>query len=152
MTMKTRAWAICIGLFLLGFALGAYLFADTQRRSLLAVADCDHCLEPNEVAGLAASVLIQTAPSFVPSKVLETERTLVIDHPMPQDEHHVVLFPKRDIKNIGTLQESDREYLVDLFATVGRIVEERNLRNYRLWTNGPGAQMVTYLHFHLAGH
>ncbi len=61
------------------------------------------------------------------------------------------MIPKKDIKNIGELSDLDRDYLVDLFSVVGEIVREEKLIDYRVVTNGPGYQGVSYLHFHLIG-
>jgi len=141
---------VTVGVFVLGVIVGAFLFSRTQRRSLLAVAECDQCLAPNEISGLVASVLVQRTPGVIP-KVIETDRTLVVRHPMPQAPHHYVLLPKRDIKNIGRIAPGDEAYLVDLMAVAARLVREDKMSEYRLWTNGPGEQAVGYLHFHLAG-
>lgn len=150
MTGRRFRVLVTVGAFVLGVMVGAFLFSKTQRRSLLAVAECDHCLAPNEISGLVASVLVQRAPGVIP-RVLETERTLVIRHPMPQARYHFVLLPKRDIRNIGRIGPGDEEYLVDLMAVAARLVRENKLSEYRLWTNGPGEQAVGYLHFHLTG-
>ena len=141
---------VTVGAFVLGVIVGAFLFSKTQRRSLLAVTECDHCMAPNEISGLVASVLVQRTPGVIP-KVLETERTLVVRHPMPQARFHYVLLPRRDIRNIGRIAPGDEEYLVDLMAVAARLVSENKLSEYRLWTNGPGEQAVGYLHFHLTG-
>ena len=141
---------VTVGVFVLGVVVGALLFSKTQRRSLLAVTECDHCMTPNEISGLVASVLVQQTPGVIP-KVLETERTLVVRHPVPQARHHYVLLPKRDIRNIGRIARGDEEYVVDLMAVAARLVNENKMSEYRLWTNGPGEQAVGYLHFHLAG-
>ena len=149
--MNRRAKLVSTGTFVLGLLVGGYLFADSQKRSLLAVGECENCLHPNEIAGLLASVAIQRAPGLLPNVILETDLTLVIEHPAPQAENHVVLIPKRDIKNVGSFAEGDEEYIVDLMASASRIVQERGLKDYRIWSNGPARQLVGYLHFHLAG-
>ena len=149
--MNRRAKLVNIGTFVLGLLVGGYLFADSQKRSLLAVGECENCLHPNEIAGLLASVAIQRAPGLLPNVVLETDLTLVIEHPAPQAKNHVVLIPKRDIKNVGSIAEGDEAYIVDLMASASRIVQEQGLKDYRIWSNGPAKQLVAYLHFHLAG-
>jgi diadenosine tetraphosphate (Ap4A) HIT family hydrolase len=73
----------------------------------------------------------------------------VIEHPRPQARLHYLVIPKRDIKNIAELSDSDNEYLIDAFKVAREIIKENNLTDYRLTTNGPGYQGVTYLHFHL---
>lgn len=147
---KPKVIGFAAGLFLAGFMIGGYLFADTQRRTVLALHNCEkNCLRPNELAGLLVSVGIQRFPSFIPSIVMQTDKTLVIAHPSPQDRIHYVIIPKKDIKNIGELSEDDREYLVDAFSAVSHIVKDQHLKQYEVITNGPAYQAATYLHFHL---
>ena len=38
-----------------------------------------------------------------------------------------------------------------MFAVAGKLARDNKLEHYRLLSNGPGKQMVTYLHFHLLG-
>ena len=140
---------IFLGL-LTGVIIGGYLFSDTRPRSVLALNRCGGtCLQANEFVGLLASVGIQKLPALLPSVIRETDRTIVIEHPSPQARVHYLIIPKRDIKNVGEVSEDDREYLMDVFRVTGDIVNEKQLVNYRLITNGPGYQGVTYLHFHL---
>jgi diadenosine tetraphosphate (Ap4A) HIT family hydrolase len=85
----------------------------------------------------------------MPFKVFETDKTVVIKHPFSSDRVHYVIIPKKDIKNIGQISEADARYLTDAFLVARCIIEREKLWRYRLYTNGPGAQDVTYLHFHL---
>jgi len=147
---KLKPLIIILLTLLVGVATGGYLFSDSQPRSFLAIHKCQNtCLQPNELAGLLASVGIQKLPMLIPSVMAETERTVVIEHPAPEARIHYLVVPKKDIKNIADVTESDEEYLVDAFRVIGGIVKEKNLVKYRLVTNGPGYQEVTYLHFHL---
>jgi histidine triad (HIT) family protein len=135
---------------LIGIILGGYLFSHTQPRSFLALNKCEGtCLQQKELLGLLTSVGIQRFSSFAPAVVKETDKTIVIEHPRPQARIHYLVIPKKDIKNIAELSESDREYLVDMFAVMREIITEKNLVDYRIVTNGPAYQGVTYLHFHL---
>ena len=135
---------------LLGVMLGGYLFSNTRPRSFLALNKCEStCLQPNELVGLLASVGVQRFSSLIPSVVKETDKTIVIEHPSPHSRIHYLVIPKRDIKNLGELSDSDAEYLIDLFKVMSEIVREKNLVDYQVITNGPGYQSVTYFHFHL---
>lgn len=62
---------------------------------------------------------------------------------------HFVLFPKRDSKNILELTLEDQPFVIACFALARELVREGNVHNWRLVTNGPALQHVTYLHFHL---
>ena len=135
---------------LVGVVLGGYLFSDSRPRSFLALNKCEgNCMQANELVGLVASVGIQKFSVLVPSVIRETDKTIVIEHPSPHSRIHYVVLPKRDIKNLGELSDSDAEYLVDSFRVMTELVREKNLTDYQAMTNGPGYQGVTYLHFHL---
>jgi histidine triad (HIT) family protein len=147
---KLKLILLMLVTLVMGVILGGYLFADTRPRSFLAVNKCEGtCFEANELLGLLTSVGIQRFLALLPAVVKETDKTIVIEHPSPQARIHYLVIPKRDIKNIGELSDGDNEYLVDAFKLVREIVKEKNLTNYRLVTNGPGYQGLTYLHFHL---
>ena len=147
---KARSYLPILVALLIGVILGGYLFSNTQPRSFLALHRCQNaCLQPKELVGVLTSVGIQKVPLLIPSVVLETEKTVVIEHPAPEARIHYLIFPKKDIRNIADVSESDGEYLMDAFRVVREIVKEKNLERYRLITNGPGYQGVTYLHFHL---
>jgi diadenosine tetraphosphate (Ap4A) HIT family hydrolase len=61
---------------------------------------------------LVGSVLVQRAPGLIPGKVLETDYTLVIDHPFPDYDTHLVFIPKKDIKDLGNLSAEELHILV----------------------------------------
>lgn len=133
-----------------GLILGGYLFSDTRPRSFLALNKCEGtCLQANELLGLAASVGLQRFSMLAPAVVKETDKTIVIDYPGPHAGVHYLLIPRKDIKNIADASDTEREYLLDTLKVAGEIIREKNLVDYRLTTNGPGYQGVTYLHFHL---
>jgi histidine triad (HIT) family protein len=71
-----------------------------------------------------------------------------MQHPRPEARVHLLLIPKRDIKNIGEITEADQEFVMGCFALVSSLATKNNAQNYRLLSNGPALQHVTYLHFH----
>jgi len=135
--------------FVAGIAVGGYLFSASQPRSFLALANCDRCYRPNDLAGLLASVGIQRAHGALPLVVKETDRCMAIKHPFPEARVHFVVFPKKDVKSIADVAVDDQPYVLDCLAVIRALVVEHRLRAYRVVTNGPGFQGVTYLHFHL---
>ncbi len=137
--------------FVLGFAAGGWWLQDTRPRSLLALPACERCLHPNEVAGLLTAGLIHSHPAFVPSVVAETDRVIAIKHPFPKDKFHFVIFPKRDVRNLGDVDPGEREDLVEVMAVGATLIRDHHLQRYRFWTNGPEGQATAYLHFHLSG-
>ncbi len=136
--------SICVGVLI-----GGYLFSDSRPRSYLALNRCQDCLTHEDLLGLVASVGIQRFSGLMPFVVFETDRTIAIERPFSSERIHYVIIPKKDIKNIGEISEDDGPYLTDLFLVGRWIIERENLSKYRLYTNGPGHQDVTYLHFHL---
>lgn len=135
--------------FIAGLLVGGFLFSDSRPRSLLNIFSCTHCLATNEVAGLLASVVVQKMPRLIPNVIIETDKTIVFKHPRPKHRIHYIFVPKKDIKNIGELTDEDNEYIIDLFSTIVTVINKLETKNYRLWSNGPEKQDVTYLHFHL---
>lgn len=141
--------ALALFTFIVGILVGGLLFSDSKPRSLLNINKCGSFLAPNDVAGLFASVVVQKMPLFIPNIILETDKTIVFKHPRPKHRIHYMFVPKKDIKNIGELTDEDNKYIIDLFSTIVAIVNKLGIKNYKLWTNGPEKQDVTYLHFHL---
>jgi histidine triad (HIT) family protein len=133
----------------LGIVIGGSLFNESQPRSFLSLNQCQNCLSPKDLAGLLASVGIQKFPDLMPFVVLETDKTIVIKNPLPKARVDYVIIPKKDIKNIEQISVEDAPYLFDAYEVARYIIEKEKLTNYRLFTNGPGFQDVTYLHFHL---
>ena len=135
--------------FALGLLIGWWLFSDSRPRQLIALRRCSHASSREELLGLLASIGVQKLTRLIPGMVLETDKTIVFKHPRPKYRIHYIFAPKKDIKDIGDFSEDDREYLIDLFAAIATVINQESLQDYKLWTNGPGKQDVTYLHFHL---
>lgn len=136
-----------------GIGIGAWLFADTQPRSLLNVVKCDvTCLRMSDVAGLVASIGIQKFPAAIPLLIAQSDTCVAIRHPYSPFRHHYVFFPRRDIRNIGTLAEGDERYVMGCMALMGSVIADRHLESYRMHSNGPLQQDISYLHFHLVSH
>ena len=145
---RSGVWIAVIA-FGAGLVVGGYLFSASQPRSFLALSQCDHCYQPKDLAGLLASVGIQRAEAALPLVQKETDKCLAIRHPVPEARVHFVVFPKKDVKSIADVSVDDGSYVLDCVAVIRALVTENGLRNYRVVTNGPGFQGVTYLHFHL---
>jgi hypothetical protein len=147
--MRPRYAIALLTVFLLGVAIGGYVFSRSLPRSFLAITECaQQCLRPSELAGLLVSAGIQRMPTALPRVEYESDKCIAIAHPSPETRIHLVLFPKRDIKNIGALSVGDAPYVLDCFAMVREISERTQIKHYRLLTNGPARQHVAYLHFH----
>src|SRR3989344_332243 len=129
---------LIITLFI-GIIIGGYLFSDTHPRAVFEINNCSAgCFDQEELAGLLVSAGIQKTQSVIPKVIKETEKTIVIDHPTPETEIHYVVFPKKDIRNIGEISAEDSDYIMDSLTTIRVIVEEKDLKSYQVITNGPG--------------
>ena len=135
--------------FALGLLIGWWLFSDSRPRQLIKLGGHSHTSSREELLGLMASVGVQKLSRLIPGIILETDKTIVFKHPSPKYKLHYIFAPKKDIKDIGDFSEDDKEYLLDLFAAIATVIKQESIQDYRLWTNGPGKQDVTYLHFHL---
>jgi histidine triad (HIT) family protein len=148
--VKRLAVLIGVVAFAGGVIAGGYLFARSQPRAFLAPGKCgSSCYSSKELAGLLASVGITHAPGLVPRVVQETDKCLAIANPIPEGRYHFVLFPKKDIKDIGDVAPDDAPYVMDCIGVIQALIREHGLRAYQVFTNGPGLQKVAYLHFHL---
>lgn len=146
----TRKLTIIFVVFVAGIIAGGYLVTHIQPRNFISISNCDEsCFKSNELLGLLGSVGIKL--DRIPDVVYETDKSIVVKHPTPSAPVHYVIIPKKDIKSIQDINEGDQEYIMDSFAVVRELVNRDNLKNYRVYTNGPGYQEVAYLHFHLTG-
>jgi histidine triad (HIT) family protein len=94
---------------------------------------------------------IFTYMSFlIPAKRLrETSSLLAFHHPSPGYKFHVLIVPKRQVDSITNLDPQDTAFLTDLYSTVQSLVNEFQLKAYRLIVNGGEYQDFPHLHFHL---
>lgn len=138
---------LCI--FLSGMITTGILQKNIEPRSFLSLKHCENtCLHINEIVGLAAAIGITHAPGLIPNVVYETDKNIAMEVPFSRN-YHVVIFPKKDIKNIGVLSNEEKEYLTDAYAIMQKLIADNRLSQYLIYTNGPGYQKVAYLHFHL---
>lgn len=149
--MKIRKTAIWLLVFVLGFACGAAVFVRIQARPLPPLSDCDRgeCLSDPQLLGLLTSVGLRVAPGLMPDVVGRSRHCVGISSPQPEAKIDLVFFPTRDMRNLLDVTPADAPQLMDCFALMRRVAEERGLDNWKIMTNGPGQQRIAYLHFHL---
>jgi histidine triad (HIT) family protein len=82
-------------------------------------------------------------------RLRETSSLLAFHHPTPGYKFHVLIVPKRQADSLASLDVSDTVFLTDLYATVQSLVNEFQLKAYRLIVNGGEYQDFPQLHFHL---
>ena len=72
-----------------------------------------------------------------------------IRSPRPEARVDLVFFPLRDMRDLLDLSVADQPALADCLALMRRVATEQKLGTWKIVSNGPGYQEVSYLHFHL---
>lgn len=102
-----------------------------------------------------ASVFKLIIDGKLPSKkVFENERILAIEDIHPVAPVHILIIPKKEIRDLQSVEAEDLPLLQEVVAVAQKIAEEKGVEGgYRLLTNnGPDAgQTIFHLHFHLIG-
>ncbi len=86
--------------------------------------------------------------------VFENERIIAFKDIHPAAPVHLLIVPKKEIKDLQSLQPEDYPLLGEIVSVAQRLAKEFNIdEGYRLLTNnGPlGGQVIFHLHFHLIG-
>lgn len=91
----------------------------------------------------------------IPSeKVYEDNDVYAFKDVNPEAPVHILIIPKRHIKSVDELEETDKELVGRIFLVAKKLAKENKLENgYRLVSNigEEGGQSVKHLHFHLLG-
>ena len=145
--MRTIARLLLV--FALGAAVGGWFFAGTRWRPFLVPAGSGQRLDREELLGLIGSITVRRAPQALPDVLMTTKYSVAFVSPWPEARTHIVIVPRRDIKDLADLRKGDEAYLVDAMAVAGRLARLRGLRRWQFVTRGPDEQAVRYLHFHL---
>lgn len=83
------------------------------------------------------------------TRLRETANLLAFHHPSPSYKFHVLILPKRQVDSLASFDPNDAAFLTDLYSTVQSLVDEFQLKAYRLIVNGGEYQDFPHLHFHL---
>ena len=84
-------------------------------------------------------------------RVYENEYVLAFWHPKPYWEKHILVVPKKAIKDLHSIKDDDTIYVSEIFKAIRKIVVEQewDKEDYTVVTNGGSRQEVKQLHFHL---
>lgn len=89
----------------------------------------------------------------IPAKIVyEDDHCIAFHDVSPQAPVHVLLIPKKEIENVASLEEVDRELAGHLLLSVNNVAKALNIENgYRVVANcgADGGQSVDHLHFHI---
>ncbi|MBC7990354.1 MAG: HIT domain-containing protein [Luteimonas sp.] len=139
-------------MFLAGVITGGYLFSNTISRSFLAVHACDdQCWRLKDLVGILGSAGIRHVPRLLPFFEVESQHCVAVRHPNSDDPYHITYLPKRDVRNVLELTSQDVPYLLGCLALAREHAAKAGIKSYRLVSNGPSRQHVTYFHFHVIG-
>ena len=83
------------------------------------------------------------------NRVYEDELVIAFWHPKPFWEKHILIVPKKNIKNIISIYDSNEKYYLAVFNAVKIIIEKLKWSEYTLLSNGGTRQEINQLHFHL---
>jgi histidine triad (HIT) family protein len=87
--------------------------------------------------------------------VHQDERCVAFRDVAPKAPVHLLVIPRRELKNIGAMGEGDRELLGHLLWVCRKVAHEAGLAEggYRIVSNvgADGGQTVDHLHFHVLG-
>lgn len=91
----------------------------------------------------------------LPSEIVfEDERVIAIKDINPLAPVHLLIMPKKEIKNMQEMQEKDLSLIVDIVKVAQDLAKRFGVfENYRLITNNgkEAGQEIFHLHFHLIG-
>lgn len=91
----------------------------------------------------------------IPSEIVfENDRFIAIKDIAPVAPVHLLIIPKKHIKNISDAKEVDKELLGEVFFIAQKLASSFGIeKGYRLITNNgsEAGQTVYHLHFHLIG-
>jgi len=87
-------------------------------------------------------------------KVFENDLVLAIKDINPRAPVHLLIMPKKEIRNLQSASEEDYELITECVKVAQQLAKEFNIEDgYRLLTNNGSSagQSVYHLHFHLIG-
>ena len=87
-------------------------------------------------------------------KVFENETVIAFKDIAPVAPVHILIVPKKEIRNLQALQKDDFTLIGDVIEVAQKLAKDYGIEDgYRLLTNnGKGAgQTIFHLHFHLIG-
>ena len=97
------------------------------------------------------SIFTKIINKEIPAEILyEDDLCIAINDINPKSEIHILVIPKKPIKNINFVEKEDKNILGHLFIVCKNLAKELNIEKsgYQILTEG-GGQTVMHLHLHL---
>lgn len=85
--------------------------------------------------------------------ILETGQVMVFPDIAPVAPIHLLVVPKKHIREFAALKAEDGEVWEEMVETLHNLIVKYKLdkKGYRLVLNGGGAQLIDHFHIHLVG-
>lgn len=101
----------------------------------------------NIIVGLAFGKFDRLLPI---NRLIDNEYVVAFWHPKPAYKKHILIVPKKSIKNLSALRENEIIYINEVFKAAKELVKSHYLdENYSIIMNGGSKQKIPQLHFHL---
>jgi histidine triad (HIT) family protein len=104
---------------------------------------------------MSASIFKQIIDKKIKAEILhEDDQCLVIKDINPQAPFHALIIPKREIKHLGEIEESDSHLMGHLLNVCKTIAIQAGIsQGFRVVINNgaQAGQSVDHLHFHVLG-
>ena len=103
----------------------------------------------NQEDTIFAKIIRREIPADI---VYETDRVLAFNDISPQAPIHILIIPKKAMRDVSSVKDADAEIVGELFLAARDLVQKLGIKGgYRLVVNnGPQAgQAVFHLHMHL---
>ncbi|NLT96364.1 MAG: histidine triad nucleotide-binding protein [Clostridia bacterium] len=100
-------------------------------------------------------IFCKIANKEIPSQVVyEDDLIMAFNDIQPQAPVHVLVVPKKHIKDIASLSDTDYDLMGRIFKIINKIAKEKGIEDgFRIVNNcgEKGGQSVGHLHFHILG-
>ena len=104
------------------------------------------------MASLFTKIINREIPADI---IYEDDDVIAFNDINPQAPIHLLIVPKKEIKTLNDLNESDKEIVGKLFITAKNLARKLNIdkKGYRTVfnCNEDGGQTVFHIHLHLLG-
>jgi len=101
---------------------------------------------------MSDSIFTQIINKEIPANIIfEDDKSIIIEDISPQAPIHYLAIPKKEIKGISDLTETDLEIISHLLMTIKREMDNLKIKDYRLVINNgsEAGQTVFHLHIHI---
>lgn len=107
----------------------------------------------SDVSGHFIGYAFENMTSLMPlDRVVETSKTIVFKHPVPQWENHLLAVPKKSLRDFSAIDFNNPDHIAhlkDLFISIQQASSRMKLDAYAIMMNGGEYQDVPQLHFHI---